>query len=135
MTTIDSNNSHHALEQKRDETRSRLFGAIDTLDRRRRSLGEIGGQMKTVAGQMKVYAGRFAFGAGAISLAVIASLAFLALRSRAAEEPPARRSMMKDGLRRAAIGLVMFALNQLGRRTVRRFVGEYPQGRRIAVTE
>lgn len=128
MTTVDSTNAHQALEQRRDQTRSRLFGAIDTLDRRRRSLGDI-------SGQMKVYAGRFAFGAGAISLAVIATLAFFAFRSRAVEEPLPRRSMLKDGLRRAAIGLVMFAVNQLGRRTVRRFLGEYPEGSRNPVTD
>lgn len=129
MSTIDTN-AHQALEQKREATRSRLFGTIDALDRRRQSLTEVGGQMKT-------YAGRFAFGAAALSIAIIATLAFLALRRSAAApvEPPPKRSMLRDGLRRAAIGLVMFAVNQLGRRTVRRFLGEYPQGQRIAVTE
>ncbi|MEO6418610.1 MAG: hypothetical protein ABIP39_04345 [Polyangiaceae bacterium] len=127
MTIVDSN-SHQALEQKREVTRSRLFGKIDVLDRRRRSLTDVGAQVKT-------YASRFAFGAAAISVAVIATLAFFALRPDANPEPPPKRSLLKDSLRRAAIGLVIFAVNQLGKRTVRRFIGEYPEGGRIGVTD
>lgn len=115
MTTLDPT-THDALERRRDITRSRLFRAIDALDRRRHELGEVGGQAKK-------YAGLLAVGAGALSLAIIIAVVSFSRRSRAIEKPSFERSLIKSGLRRAAISLMMLAANQLGKRAILRFLG------------
>jgi hypothetical protein len=124
--TIQHLDQAEILERKANVARSRLMRTIDALDRRRHHVVEVGENIE-----------RAALPAGAIAISVVAlgsAAAYAAHRSsvkrhqnawknvfaRAFAPPPPRPSFFADAARKVALGLIMLAIQEVGKRAVHR---------------
>ena len=124
--TIQHLDQTEILERKANVARSRLMRTIDALDRRRHHVVAVGENIERAAipaGAIAV--GVVALGSAAAYAAHRASLkrhqnAWRNVIARAFTPPPARPSFFAEAARKVALALTMLAVQEVGKRAVRR---------------